>query len=220
MLLKKDMTILFQGDSITDAGRSYDLEGPDLGQGYPYFVATELTAKYPEMGLRFYNRGISGNRVNDLLERWDRDCIALKPDLVSIMIGINNTWRRYDSNDPTSTEDFYDQYKELLTRTRKELPDAEILIIEPYLVHLDEDDPSSWRYRNNWREDIDPKIHAVRKLAREFDTTFMPLDSLLYAASTHVDPSTWTEDGVHPNAFGAAFIAQEWIKVVENTQNW
>lgn len=217
MLLKKGMTVLFQGDSITDAGRSYDSEGPDLGHGYPFMVANTLTAKYPEMGLKFYNRGISGNRVCDLLDRWKKDCINLNPDVVSIMIGVNNTWRRYDSNDPTSTEDFYNQYKDLLTRTRDALPDAKIIMIEPYLIHLDEDDPTSWRYRSSWREDLDPKIHMVRKLAVEFGVTFMPLDSLFYAASTHAPLETWSGDGVHPTDMGAAFIAKEWIKLVENT---
>ena len=103
MLIQDQMRVVFQGDSITDAGRSRS-DDTQLGEGDPNMVAAALAALYPERSLRFYNRGISGNRVRDLKQRWTEDAIALKPDILSILIGINDTWRAFDSGDPTSAD--------------------------------------------------------------------------------------------------------------------
>lgn len=157
--------VLFQGDSITDAGRVRD-NGNDLGRGYALMAAAQFSAKYPEKQVQFLNRGISGNRVVDLQQRWDQDCLNLKPNLVSIYIGINDTWRRYDRNDPTSTESFEAGYRDLLTQTAE--TGAKLVLIEPFVLPVPED-------RKQWREDLDPKITVVRELAREFDARLVCL---------------------------------------------
>jgi acyl-CoA thioesterase-1 len=142
--------VLFQGDSITDGGRER-ADPNHLGWGYPRVVANWLSALYPERRLRFVNRGISGNRVRDLLARWKSDCIDLQPDWVSILIGINDTWRRYDSNDPTAVEAFERDYRTLLQLTR-ERTKAQILLMEPFVLHTPPD-------RAAWREDLSVLCH-------------------------------------------------------------
>ncbi|GAA1807899.1 hypothetical protein GCM10009682_32140 [Luedemannella flava] len=110
-------TVLFIGDSITDAGR--DRANPDdLGHGYALIAAALFGARHPGHGVRFGNRGIGGDRVRDLRKRWTEDCITLRPDVVSVMIGVNDTWRGFDSGDVTSTEDYENDYREILTATR------------------------------------------------------------------------------------------------------
>ncbi len=206
MLIKENSTVLLQGDSITDAGRMLDPNG--MGSGYANILSAMMTALYPEKNITFINRGISGNRVKDLKERWKRDCIDLKPDWLSILIGINDCWRRYDSNDPTSVQQFYDGYKRILDETRAKLPDTKIILMEPFVLHINEE-------RASWREDLDPKINAVRKLAAEYKTIFIPLDSAFASASIKSRPEIWAADGVHPTQAGSALLANEWLKAVK-----
>lgn len=203
--LQQNDVILFQGDSITDAGRNRD-SGDDLGRGYAYMIAGRLSFLHAEKRLQFVNRGISGNRVQDLQERWEADCIDIKPTVVSIYIGINDTWRRYDQNNPTSAEQFEQGYRDLLTRTKESL-DARLIMVEPFVVPYPQD-------RKQWREDLDPKIAVVRELAREFGALLVPLDGLFAQACTRAEPSYWAPDGVHPSPAGHALIADAWIRTV------
>ena len=167
MIIQKDAKVLFQGDSITDCGR--DREQGTLGNGYANYTAALFNSLYPELNVTFINKGISGNRTADLCQRWTEDCINLKPDVLSILIGINDTWRRYDSNSPTTAEQYYENYKEILTRTKLEIGDIPIIMLEPFLLPCPED-------RIAWREDVDPKIQKARMLAREFNAIYIPLD--------------------------------------------
>lgn len=200
--------VLFQGDSITDAGRSRsDLS--DLGSGYAGMVAAWFAAQYPDKRVSFINRGISGNRAKDLRSRWSQDCIDLKPNWVSIMIGINDTWRRYDSGDATTTSEYEENYRALLDGIRKHLPaQTQILLIEPFVLPVPPD-------RAAWREDLDPKISVVRRLAREFGTLYVPMDGLFAAACAQREPAFWAFDGVHPSQAGHALIAQAWLRTVK-----
>lgn len=210
MLLKKDDVILFQGDSITDCLRYVEeplVDPMKLGRGYAYAAANALIAQYPELNLKFYNRGISGNRSADLVSRWDEDAIALKPDVLSILIGVNDTWRRYDNNDPTSAEQFEKNYRNILERTKAALPDTKIVMIEPFLLHVSPEIEA-------WREDLNPKILAARRLAVEFADVYIPMDGYFAAASVQQKPSTWSGDGVHPAGPGIALIAQKWVEAV------
>jgi lysophospholipase L1-like esterase len=204
-MIKPGSTVLFQGDSITDCQRKKDQPG-DLGRGYALMAAGLFQSKYPERNVKFLNRGISGNRVKDLEARWDEDCLELKPDVVSIYIGINDTWRRYDRNDPTSTEQFSAGYRRLLERTKAGL-DARIVLVEPFVLPVPED-------RKAWREDLDPKIQVVRELAREFGALLVPLDGLFAQASMRAEPASWAPDGVHPSPAGHALIAQAWLRAI------
>ncbi|GGH12037.1 SGNH/GDSL hydrolase family protein [Paenibacillus segetis] len=205
MLLQDNDVVLFQGDSITDAGRNYE-DGASLGVGYSLLIASQLGHMYPKMNLSFLNRGISGNRVVDLQGRWDEDCLDLKPTWVSIYIGINDTWRRYDEGQETTAAQFEATYRDIIVRTQEKL-NANLILIEPFVLPVPED-------RKKWREDLDPKITVARELAREFGAIYIPLDGLFAAASTQAEPHFWAPDGVHPSPAGHGLIADAWMKAV------
>lgn len=191
--------ILFQGDSITDMGRDRG-NIHDMGKGYPLYTSQLLSAKRP--GIEFVNLGISGNRTGDLVRRWSEDCIQLQPDVVSILIGINDTWRAFDSNDPTDTEAFEENYRSILERTKSET-NAKLLILEPFLADAD-------LSKRCYRADLDPKITVVRRLAMEYADAFIPLDGLIAAASVGrgaPEPAYFVPDSVHPSPEGAQLIA-------------
>ncbi len=207
-LFKKGQVILFQGDSITDCGRDRE-DIKSLSHGYPGVVSSMYQLLFPGNEVTFINKGISGNRVVDLLARYDTDIKEIKPDFISILIGINDTWRRYDRNDPTSTEEFEEGYRELLEKIKLDLPHCKIMIIEPFLLNSLPD-------REKWREDLDPKIQVVRKLAKEYADLYLPLDGIF--AKAEVERYTcveMAEDGVHPSAIGHAIIAEEYMKAIQ-----
>jgi lysophospholipase L1-like esterase len=201
----KGMSILFTGDSITDCGRRTDVYQP-MGRGYAFLASSWLSAMYPELGLTFINKGISGDRVAGLAARWTKDCIKLQPSLVSILIGVNDTWRRFDRDDPTSADAFEADYRRLLEQTKRET-NAFIVICEPFLLNCGLVDDA-------WRADLTPKIEAGRRLAQEFAALYIPLNDLFAQASARARPDYWAQDGVHPTAAGHAFIARAWLKHV------
>lgn len=203
--LQQGDVVLFQGDSITDCGRDRNFSG-SLGNGYPLLIDSLFGMKFPELNVTFLNRGISGNRVVDLNNRWQEDCLDLKPDWVSIYIGINDTWRRYDSGDPTSTEDYKAGYRKLIERTKEAL-DAKLILVEPFVLPHPED-------RRAWREDLDPKITAVRELSVEYGALLVPLDGLFAAASVQREAAFWAPDGVHPSPAGHGLIAKAWLETM------
>lgn len=205
-LLEDHATVLFQGDSITDAARIRE-DSANLGLGYPSLVAAWFSAMYPEKNVTFLNRGISGNRAGDLRARWKEDALDLKPSWVSILIGINDTWRRYDSHDPTSAQVFEDNYRAILDSTRR-ATSARLILCEPFLLPYPED-------RTVWREDLDPKIAVVRRLAQEFGAIFVPLDGAFAAAAAQREMPFWLPDGVHPTTAGHALIAQTWMASIK-----
>ena len=138
--LKKGATILIQGDSITDAGRDKKNLEPNnvkaMGRGYAQLIGYHLLAKHPDLDLKVYNRGISGHKVPDLDARWDRDCIDLKPDILSIMIGVNDYWHTvaFGSKYKGTVETYESGFKALMERTQKALPDTKIVICDPFVV--------------------------------------------------------------------------------------
>lgn len=209
-LLHNGATVLFQGDSITDCGRARRSEGKseDLGAGYPMLVAAWCAALHPELHLRFLNRGISGNRTRDLAQRWQRDCLDLRPKWVSLLIGINDTWRRYDSHEVTTAQQYETDYRRMLQSARDTLG-ARLILCEPFVLPTPPD-------RIRWREDLDPKLAIVRRLAAEFDALLVPLDDIFArAAQQRGDVAFWADDGVHPTAAGHALIAHAWLRAVE-----
>ena len=203
MLINANDTILFTGDSITDCGRIRE-QKDNLGFGYAAFVAARLQTYLASPELKIYNRGISGNRASDLVGRIDADLLALNPTVVSILIGINDVWRRYDSNNPTSVEVFEQNYRNLLTQIQEKL-EARVVLLEPFLLHVPED-------RYAWREDLNPKIDAVRRLAVDFDAELIPLDGIFAKAATQAPAGYWAGDGVHPSAAGHSLIAEAWLE--------
>lgn len=211
MKLKENDLILFIGDSITDVGRDR-MDGSHLGAGYPLMVAGALAASYPERKLRFLNRGIGGDKVRDLQARWEEDCLALQPDVLSILIGINDTWHNASRGEfgvENSLREFEQAYRDILTQARKRTS-AQIVILEPFVLPYPED-------RREWRVDLDPRIQVVRQLAEEFAVDFIPLDGRFNALGMKTGyPYLTGEDGVHPTVAGHGVIAQAWLEAVEN----
>lgn len=208
MLLQPNDHIVFYGDSITDAGRDRQAEPGDSkgwGFGYAHYIAAQLSSQLPEYELRFSNRGISGNRVYDLEARLEADVLALEPDLVSILIGINDVWRRFDSNTASPIADFTASYRRILERLMDAGP--AVVLLEPFLLPVPED-------RRAWREDLNPKIEAVRDLAREFSLPLVPLDGLFAQASAKRESAFWLPDGVHPSPAGHVLIGSAWMDAV------
>jgi acyl-CoA thioesterase-1 len=192
-------TILFQGDSITDAGRKGN-HNESLGDGYVMMAAAWLSALYPEYHLRFFNRGVGGNRVRDLRNRWKKDCLDLRPNLVSILVGVNDvSWKA------SSTESFSSDYRAILEQTGQ--LKCQIVLLEPFFVHASGDFLEE-------AEELNKKIEVVRKLANEFETKLIPLNGIFMKACTKRAPSFWALDGVHPTLAGHALIAQSWISGV------
>ncbi len=203
IVIRPGMRILFQGDSVTDAGR--DRARPDdLGGGYPQFIAGWYTLSRPGTGVSFLNRGVSGDRTADLLRRWTADAVELRPDVVSILIGINDVWNRYRERGTTSAEAYEADLRALLIRTREETG-AQVALLEPFVLPVPED-------RIAWREDLDPKREAVRRLASEFGAVHIPLDGMFREACGRCAPAVWAADGVHPTPAGHALIARAWLR--------
>ena len=189
---------LFIGDSVTDCGR--DIE-PPYGDGYVREIA-----RSGKLAGQIINVGTSGHRLIDLEKRWQADVLDHKPTLVSIAIGINDTWRRYDDNDPTSTQDFRDQYHRVLTLTRQAC-NPQFVLCEPFLLSVREE-------MNTWREDLDPKIDVVYAMAKEFDAIVVPFDKHLNQLATTFAMADIADDGIHPNPFGHAEMAKLWLSNV------
>lgn len=205
MVIDRKCTVLFQGDSITYAGRSYE-DDRNLGMGYAMMASAWFSAMHPELEVKFLNRGCSGDTTLRLKQRWQKDCIDLQPDVVSILIGINDTWRRYDSNEPTSLEEFRSNYDCMLGEIKSRLS-ARIIMCEPFLLASD-------MRKLAWREDLDPKIDAARELAREYGAVYIPFDGIFAAASTRRIPEYWAADGIHPTHAGHALMARHWLEAV------
>ena len=201
MLLKENMKVLFQGDSVTDCDRS---RGDDsyLGYGYPAFVAENLK----DMKLTFINRAVSGERVSDVFNRREKDIFEVKPDLFSILIGVNDTWRRYDENNPRSAEEFEAIYRGLLEEIKQRLPGVPIIIMAPFILEVP--DKKAWI-----EEDLRFKQDAVRRLAKDYADAYIPLDEIFKAEfDRHEDIYHLSPDGVHPNETGHRLIAEKWIE--------
>jgi acyl-CoA thioesterase-1 len=205
-LIEKNAVVLFQGDSITDAGRNRE-DGSNLGLGYAYLAAAWFSSMHPELNVRFLNRGIGGNTVKDLHARWQADCLDLKPTWVSVLVGINEAARRYAHNDPMPHEEYEATYRDILTQARESC-NARLILLEPFVLPTEES-------RVTWREDLDPKIQIVRQLAREFKAPFIPLDGLFAQAAAKRELAFWAVDGVHPSPAGHAMMARAWLETVK-----
>jgi acyl-CoA thioesterase-1 len=185
---------LFIGDSVTDCDR---LETPDgLGNGYVRFINNGLS---DAQGVTVLNRGVSGNRVGDLRARWKEDCLDLQPSLVSILVGINDTWRRYDSGAPVELQDFERDYRSLL----EPLEGVDLVLVEPFLLPISDE-------QREWREDLEPKIETVRDLATEFGAILVRADLCLNAYAENLGVDALAPDGVHPTPRGHELLALEW----------
>jgi len=210
--LKKDQVILFQGDSITDSGRNKEDEGFNtariLGSGYPLLSGAALLNKYAALTLKIYNRGISGNKVYQLAERWDPDCLDLKPDVLSILIGVNDIWHKLNGTYNGTPDIYRNDYNALLERTLKALPNVKLIICEPFGVR------GVKAVDDKWYPEFYEYQKIARDTARKFKATFIPYQSIFDEAQKKAPGSYWTGDGVHPTLAGAQLMAKAWMKAI------
>lgn len=200
----KKIKLLFQGDSITDAGRERD-NFHNLGNGYPKYAAEYIREKYPDIDFEFIDLGISGNQTKDLVERLQEDFIDIQPDIVSILIGINDVWHHAADKSWIPNEIFEERYR-IILKSIKEKTNAKIMMMEPFLIPVED--------KLFFREDLAPKIEIIRKLAREYADAYLPTDGLLQSAFIGDDPTTYAADGVHPTAKGADYIGKLYAEYI------
>jgi lysophospholipase L1-like esterase len=210
---KEGMVILFQGDSITDGNRGRNTDPNHImGHGYAFSIASRLGADCPEKKYQFFNRGISGNKVNDLEKRWQTDTLDLKPDLLSILVGVNDSASVVFTREPViSVEKYEEIYRSLLNQTRVKIPDILFVLCEPFILKVG-------RVAENWdayHADIVKRQAIVRKLATEFNTVFVGTQEVFDKACDKAPAGYWMWDGVHPTVAGHELMAREWLKQVE-----
>lgn len=203
-LLKNDAVVLFQGDSITDAGRSKTENKPNhagaLGSGYAFLASASLMGSYPEKSLKIYNRGISGNKVYQLADRWERDTIAIQPDVLSILIGVNDFWHMMNGAYKGTLETYRNDYRSLLSLTKEKLPDVQLVIGEPFALNGTSVKPDWFPLFHEYRG-------VAREIANEFNATFIPYQQIFDKALELAPVSYWVPDGVHPSIAGAQLMA-------------
>lgn len=204
------MKILFQGDSITDCGRSRDNDSY-LGHGYPRFTQGKLSVAEP--GKHTYvNRGVSGNRIVDIYARIKCDIINLEPDIMSILIGINDVWHEVASKNGVDAEKFEKIYDMLISEILEALPNIKIMILEPFVLKgcatIEE-----WETFNT---ETRKRAAAAKRIADKYNLTFIKLQDMFDNMPDCVRPDYWAGDGVHPTAAGHELISNEWIKAFKN----
>jgi len=210
----KRRTILFQGDSITDGNRGRDADPNHvMGHGYAFWIAAELGHTLAASQPVFLNRGISGNRVTDLQNRWHEDALQLQPDTISILIGVNDILMSITARGGFDSAEYENNYRQLLQHTRTELPEVQLVLCEPFILpggHTDDD----WI---GWQAAVADCAAAVRRLADEFDAVFVPLQDVLDDACAVAPASYWIWDGIHPTTAGHGLLAKRWLEVVQNS---
>lgn len=208
--IAKGDVILFQGDSITDAGRSREKAGvpneqPGLGKGYAWMAAADILVSQPDV--KIFNRGISGNKVFQLAERWQADCLDIKPNILSILIGVNDIWHSLNGNYKGTVEIYEKDYKALLEQTKKALPELKLVVCEPFVLRCG-------AVTDKWFPEFDGYRAAARRMADEFHAVFVPFQAMFDEAVKYAPPEHWAGDGVHPSANGAALMAHTWVRTV------
>lgn len=203
------MKFLFQGDSITDCGRGNYEDPHAMGCGYPRILEAELMAE--EENCEVMNCGISGSRIVDLLARWKKDCLNLKPDVLTILIGVNDVWHELGNRNGVDSVLFEEVYRILLRETKAALPDTRVILMGAYLTHGTATDPE-W---DEFYGEVKIRRDITRKLAEESGLDFVDLQQVFDEAGQKFPPKHWTLDGVHPTAAGHWLIAQAWKRARE-----
>jgi lysophospholipase L1-like esterase len=208
--------VLFLGDSITDAGRSRERateanQQEALGNGYAWLAAAGLLTSGEFEDLRIYNRGIVGNKVFHMVERWDRDCLAFEPDVVSILIGVNDALHAKAGHEEGSVARYEEGYDQILTRTREARPDVKLVVCEPFVL------PSG-----GFDKDLLPGFEvyraAAKRVAEKHGAIFVPFQSMFDAAQAYAAPTYWASDGIHATEPAAALMAEAWLRAVRGAE--
>ncbi len=215
MIIRENQTVLFQGDSITDCGRPREGDEWHLGLGYPQLTSAMMGHRHAKLKTAFLNRGIGGDAVPSLQARWQEDCLDIKPDWVSILIGINDACSAAGEEKSDGAAVYEAGYRDILSQVRDKTG-TRLIILEPFLLHTEH--PYDFISPiGKIRAQLDPMIAVAKRLAAEFAAVYVPLDDMFQAASADVDPAHWAADAIHPTPAGHALIAEAWIKAVEAT---
>jgi lysophospholipase L1-like esterase len=211
--LLKGQIILFQGDSITDSGRAKDDPGfntsHSLGSGYPMLTAAAILEKHAELDLKICNKGISGNKVYQLVDRWETDCFAVKPDILSILIGVNDIWHKLNGTYNGTVEIYRKDFIALLEMTKRVLPNVKLILGEPFGVR------GIKAVNDNWYPEFYEYQKASREIATQFGAAFIPYQAIFDEAQKHAPGVYWTADGVHPSLAGAQLMSQAWLQTIK-----
>ncbi len=210
-LIEPGDTILFQGDSITDAGRNRGQgdqpnHQPAMGNGYAWMAGSQLLVGQTA-DLEIFNRGISGNKVYQLADRWQEDCLDLKPDVLSILIGVNDIWHMLNGDYESDVDVYKRDYHALVKRTKAALPQVKLVVCEPFVLRCGAVD-------EKWFPAFDGYRAAARRVAEAAGAAFVPYQSMFDAAAKFAPPEHWAKDGVHPSDFGNSLMAHAWLEAV------
>ncbi len=201
-------TFLFQGDSITDGNRTRNNDWNHvMGHGYQYIIASKLWYEFPKKGFHFFNRGISGNKVTDLAARWQKDTLDIKPDVLSILIGINDASAFINGNNDFAAEKYESSYRALLQQTKEHLPTVQLIICEPFILPIG-------KVKDKWEiysTEIKKRQESALKLSREFNAVFVPFQTAFNKALSKASADYWIWDGIHPMPAGHELMAREWL---------
>jgi lysophospholipase L1-like esterase len=206
------LTILFQGDSITDAGRDkasyYANDAAGMGRGYVFQIVSHLLGANPGKDWKYYNRGISGHKVFQLADRWDDDCLQLKPDVLSILIGVNDFW--HTLNNYKGTVATYEaDFRKLLDTTLKAFPNIKLIIGEPFAVK------GGTAINESWFPEFPKYQQSARKVAGDYKAVFVPYQKIFDDALQLAPAAYWCPDGVHPSMAGGFLMKEAWIRAFE-----
>jgi lysophospholipase L1-like esterase len=214
-MIRKDDIVLFQGDSITDAGRDRtvtEANAPQaLGRGYAFHAAAMLLARYPGGTMKTYNKGVSGNRITNMIDRWQEDALLLQPTVISILIGVNDTWHGTAKGTPENGVglDHYEQaYRKLIDDTRAALPGVRFVLCEPFTTR------AGAVLQLNFFPEIDERRRIVRQIASDTGSTLVTFQDAFDEACKQAPPDYWAGDGVHPSMAGHMLMARTWVRTV------
>jgi lysophospholipase L1-like esterase len=211
-LIQPGDTILFQGDSITDKGRKRELTDKAnnqeaFGDGYAWMAASQMVVSKPDYKLQCFNRGISGNKAYQLAERWQTDCLDLKPNVLSILIGVNDIWHKLNGNYDGTVEVYEKDFLALLERTKAALPEIKLVVCEPFVLKCG-------AVNDKWFPEFDSYRAAAKRIAEQTGAAFVPFQTMFDRAVEIAPPENWAADGVHPTATGHALMAHIWQQAV------
>jgi lysophospholipase L1-like esterase len=211
-LIQPGDIVLFQGDSITDARRNRDLADKvnnqmAFGAGYAWMAASQMLVGRPDLELKCYNRGISGNKVYQLAERWQSDCLDLKPNVLSVLIGVNDFWHKLNGSYDGTVEVYENDYHALVSRTMETLPKVRLVICEPFVLNCG-------AVNSDWLPEFNGYRSAARRVAERVGAVFVPFQELFDRAIAFAPPEHWAGDGVHPTDIGDALMANAWLRAM------
>lgn len=210
--VERNDIILFQGDSITDNGRNKESPVANdigaLGRGYAMLASAYLLRQLPQLNLQFINQGISGNKVHQLAERWETDCLEIKPNVLSILIGVNDYWHTKTGGYTGTLQTYIDDYRKLLDDTLERLPKIKLIIGEPFAVN------GIRAVTDDWYPDFDGYREAAKNIASEYQAAFIPYQTIFDKASNQTDRTYWTNDGVHTTLAGSQLMAEAWASII------